>query len=301
MASIHIDVIRGDEIPNFVFKDVSDLVSQHYGVWSNHPAVCPSRIGKPIRWSPHMIRTQYLRDHRDFLVRASLSTHSGVTVGHAICTVFETPSGECRGLWISQLVVRNQWRCQGIAHSLVKAATKVSSGIHMFGIASTCPVSMLALENVCPHHVKIRDHDRATSVLDACGVPYLSNRSVKPLGRRLLVNTEFFVQHPTVNWDVINQKTENSDNFLPLPVGHEYLSIIAKDNATIISMDSREEKIHINKRDNFGRLVGELYCDDGGGGVISDLRSALARCATLVDESPVATSSIQPDQKEIPP
>ena len=133
-----------------------------------------------------------------------------------------------RVVWITQLVVKAEYRGQHIARKLLKAACS-DKGLFACCLASCNPLAVLALYSaVGDHHDHVATATHAESIIDASKVPYLQGKQTSFSGDGLptssVVMTDFHVRHPNV---LLSSQAIREDWELgSLCPGEEFLAIV---------------------------------------------------------------------------
>ncbi len=177
-------VIPSSHVTYDILEECATLFSTQYGVW---------RISqKPVTIIPDRLRKDFLHSPTSGI---ALMPH----VGHACFVIVQDLC------WITQLVVRKEYRRKGYATSLIKAIA-TTYACSMFGIVSSNPYSLRALQKAIPGSTP---QVCTMEMLKASGIPYLMDATDLSSTQ---VNTHFDIQHPTDQ----------------LPNGYEYILVVKK-------------------------------------------------------------------------
>jgi hypothetical protein len=209
---------RYENITDKILQDCAILFSQHYGIWSKYGP----RPRQSISLSIKQLKKQYLwNPEKCFLITAY--NMDKILVGHLFGCNFIWPvpleqSTDCKTIWpvpieqpieqykkaswITQLVVHEKYRSNGIATRLCRLVCENSIAC---GLASSHPFAVRALESaseqLClPQLIKKHANDLAI----ASGVPYLQGYELKVTEHQSIIDTKFFVEHNIVNSLVVN-------------------------------------------------------------------------------------------------
>jgi hypothetical protein len=214
-------------VSDALLLEMSELVSNHYGVWSESAPDVALR-GQRVRWTPEKLHREYLQarvvprmsDNRVFVALAFVDNNNndaddGTLIGHAIGQEFDTDNAIMgRGIWITQLVVHTEHRSKRVATGLLDMLMLFDSSssrpLRLAAIASSHPHAIHALASVdaCVCYADyIDDPCLAQTVVNAAAaehVSYLRDKLVVACscdkcscGRlHLMIQTGFHVAHP---------------------------------------------------------------------------------------------------------
>jgi len=121
----------------------AELYSTSYGVWSDAATRIHRTPGERIRRSPQDI-AELLESPDSFLALAELS--SGELVGYCIAVFTAAPEGQGRIAWVSQLVVGDAYRNEGVATNLLFSVWGFSDH-YACGLVTSNPFAVRALES----------------------------------------------------------------------------------------------------------------------------------------------------------
>ncbi|KAM3514593.1 hypothetical protein MY11210_001828 [Beauveria gryllotalpidicola] len=228
MAKQVYETFASSEVPEAMMVEAATLFNENYGTWGEKSL----KPGYPVHLSARRLRKQYLPD-------TSLSFYTSVTVdgvlaGNAFsCRWNHAGKTVC---WVTQLVVRKEYRERGLAGGLLRALK--GDNDDMYGIMSSHPAACLAAAAAFSTTIEKVSLDfiskNAQGVMGVSPIPYI--RDAKLCGTIFDVNdstglisgvdTSFFVNHkePFEALEIIRKSLEWP--FGDLPDGHEYLLIV---------------------------------------------------------------------------
>lgn len=246
----NITLQRLDDIPDNVIQEAATLFSQHYGIWSPFAeAKLGRRAGHRVQMSPNKLRDECLpAGGRNTLVRAVVD---GDTIGHVCACRWDIPiasrdieptSWKDRICWVTQLVVRSDFRRQGIATKILRhLRAQQDDGTIAFGILSSHPAAILAFLRAFPNGHWIsrfessgEDLQFLKTTMSVSPVRYVKSavfdelRREQTLGDALIgsADTHFYVDHmePEVALEDLRSSGKTSP-FGNLDEGFEYLAV----------------------------------------------------------------------------
>ena len=218
-----------------LLAEFSELYSNHYGTWSQS---VPKQEGKgpeaggKIRLSPLRIR-QWLEDPDSLVYYAKCN---GNCIGYAIA-IRKRVKDYGVVSWVTQLVVRKDFRNQGIAKRLLFSFWGLSDDF-AWGILSANPYAVRALEKATRRRsvpMRIRKHIGKLMEIGADALPYLSHDTEYLVdANHSSVNTEFFVDHAEIP-DMLRRAVTESAPWLlgDLPEGWEWVAFTFRDQEQI--------------------------------------------------------------------
>lgn len=222
-----------------LLQECSELYSEHYGVWSD----LGRKPGERIKLSEKRI-IEWLNNEYANIYYA---TDGEKLIGYAIAfSKNETQYGIVT--WVTQLVVHEKYRNQGVAKNLLFSIWGLSHH-YAWGIVSANPYAIRALEKATRRRaipcrikknvIKLRNVGRAN-------VPFISDTTeFKVTPEMSMVNTEFFVDHS--NTEKMLQDVIKSDIPWKLGMieeGWEWLAFTFNDQEQIsMSQDEIEEMV----------------------------------------------------------
>ena len=214
------------------------LFSEHYGVWGPQARHLQ---GQRVKLSEKLLRERFFNDERCSLVTARVG---GIPVGHAFALRFPfwNPAGPCVGgaqaLWITQLVVHTEFRSMGIAKRMLNAIR--DDRYAAVGLISSNPAAVRALEAMMmlrcrPEYIR----RYADELIHSSGLHYMQSDSRNPPILRKLnevvggdhkttcsIDTEFFVDHSSVNERINACLTQPHWSMGSLEEGHEFFAFV---------------------------------------------------------------------------
>lgn len=190
-----------------ILEKCAHLFSNHYAIWNNNK--------KRVKITCEKLRNEYMFDDRCMLTTAQIDSE---VIGQ--CFTMKDKNGV---IWITQLVVHENYRRRGIAKELLQLSLQKEWS--MVCMATSNPYSIQALQSVLNLTFNPQP-DLAQFVLQDCPVPYLHGKSVF----ESTINTEFYICHEEVN-KIIKSKVANKTWKLvsELPHGHEFF-VVFKSN-----------------------------------------------------------------------
>ncbi|TDL23852.1 hypothetical protein BD410DRAFT_153131 [Rickenella mellea] len=232
-----------------ILMEASELYSNHYGFW-----ICEDigrgtqREGARVKLSPRRLLEGYLFND-DYFITHVHHRVSGILMGYAFgLTAPDPTSPPASGkkiAWITQLVVHDEYRSQGIAGRLIGCAMLAIQNISVFGIISSHPWAVLALMRVAGIPTPDLDLDfisqHGAACLRAVGVPYatedmlvgsafgkpcLDDRSDAP-NLVSLALTNFHVEHGWCS-RIIEFEKKRGWPLGDLPEAHEFFVVVRK-------------------------------------------------------------------------
>lgn len=172
----------------------ADLYSTSYGVWGP----CGSRPGEHITRTPSDI-SKLLASSDSFLAVAELP--DGSIVGYCVA-VFAELHERGRIAWVSQLVVGEAYRNEGIATNLLFSIWQFSDR-YAWGLVTANPYAVRALESATRRPCRlseIRKHGNEVLAQLGDDVPYLPPQLESDgTHLRAVVDTHFYVSHDNVD------------------------------------------------------------------------------------------------------
>ena len=202
------------------------LFSSAYGVWSpNGP-----RPGHNVKLSARRLQALLLFDPNTCRL-AIAKTLTGEVIAQAFYCNFPYKlvglSQTQRVVWITQLVVKAEYRRRHIARKLLTAACS-DKGLFACCLVSCNPLAVLALYSaVGNHHDHVATATHAESIVKASKVPYIQGKKTRISGGALpgssVMMTDFHVCHPHV---LSNQAVMKNWKLGSLCPGDEFLAIV---------------------------------------------------------------------------
>jgi len=193
----------------YTLDQCAHLFSNHYAIWDTNK--------KRVKLTSEKLRNEYMFDDRCMLAIAQINDE---IIGQCF-----TIKDKHDIIWITQLVVHENYRRRGIAKELLHLSLQKQWNIVC--MATSNPYSIQALQSV----LNITFHpqpDLAQFVLQECPVPYLYGKSYHISGST--INTEFYICHEEVNKIIKNKLSEQTWIFASeLPHGHEFF-VVFKSN-----------------------------------------------------------------------
>ncbi len=201
-------LLKHKECSKEILEKCAHLFSNHYAVWQGGK--------KKVKMTYEKLRNEYMFDEQCSLVTAQVN-------GEIIGQCFSIRNYQVSMIWITQLVVHEEYRQHGIAKELLRLTVKDDWNIVC--MATSNPYSIQALESTLK--VKFTPQpDLAQYVMKICPVPYLCGKSLHVSETSSTVNTAFFICHDEVN-QIISKKINEQEWTLgnELPNGHEFFIV----------------------------------------------------------------------------
>ena len=202
------------------------LFSSAYGVWSPDGP----RPGHNVKLSAKRLQALLLFDLNTCRL-AVAETLTGEVIAQAFyCNFPYKPVGLSqtqRAVWITQLVVKTEYRRQHIARKLLTVACS-DKGLFACCLVSCNPLAVLALYSaVGKHHDHVATANHAESIIKASKVPYIQGKQTRISGGALpsssVMMTDFHVRHPHVLSNPAVMKDWKLGSLCP---GEEFLAIV---------------------------------------------------------------------------
>ena len=217
---------HASSVPPRLLDACATLFSSDYAVWSENGP----RPGGKVKLTARQLKALLLFDPNTCRL-AVAETLTGEVIAQAFYCNFPYKaagwSQTQRVVWITQLVVKAEYRGQHIARKLLKAACS-DKGLFACCLASCNPVAVLALYSaVGNHHDDAATATHAKSIINASKVPYLQGKQTSFCGVALpsssVVMTDFHVCHPDV---LSNQAVMKDWKLGSLCPGEEFLAVV---------------------------------------------------------------------------
>lgn len=218
-------MIVGNEAVGSLIEECSELYSSNYGIWSME---AKDKAGDAIKLSSRRIY-EWLNDDNAAIYYAK---DGELLVGYAIALkIDDSTYGKIS--WITQLVVRKEYRNKEIAKRLLNSIWGFTDD-YAWGIISANPYAIRALEKttrrrVNPQRIK-RNIRKILTVADS-HVPYVNRASdVILTNAEARINTMFFVDHSEIQ-DMIDDVTAGGIPWTlgKLDEGWEWIAFTFKD------------------------------------------------------------------------
>lgn len=221
--------IYASMVQDEMLEALSELYSQHYGVWG---PCQPKLAGKQIKLSPGRLR-EWLRDPDAAVYYATLDDR---IIGYAIAIRKKIKKYGVIS-WVTQLVVHRNYRNQDIAKRLLFSIWGLSNDF-AWGILSANPYAVRALEKSTRRRsIPMRIHRNIRKIMEvgSASLPYISKDTEYMVdAENSRVNTEFFIDHsdvPDMLKKVISEETPW--NLGDLPEGWEWIAFTFRDQDQI--------------------------------------------------------------------
>lgn len=232
--------INGPLVQDELLKELSELYSHHYGVWSQYKS---NGAGNPIKLSPRKLQA-WLESPDSAVYYATCNQK---IIGYAIA--IRKRARRCGTVsWVTQLVVHTEYRDRGIAKRLLFSIWGLSNDF-AWGILSANPYAIRALEKATRRRsipMRIKKHIRKLMEIGSESLPYIKEDTEYIVdGCVSRVNTEFFVDHADIPNMLSHVITEGLSWTLgDLPEGWEWIAFTFQDQKQFsLSTSEIEEMI----------------------------------------------------------
>lgn len=214
-------IVRGEDLSDELCQELADVFSSSYGTWSADVPP-PRKPGGRIRMKAETYRRWYAQgDYRFALCRNEI----GELVGQAVYVELSSSRGKVA--FVVQLVVKDSYRHQGIATSLLHAIWGFSD-YYAWGIVTSSPCTVEALESAtfrhgCPARIA-RDEDFLRKELLA-RIAFLSDAAWTLSEDTSYVDTQFHTDRGAI----APGRSDVPSRYGVLPSGQEWLAVIFRD------------------------------------------------------------------------
>lgn len=190
VAEIEFGWTLGNLISDELCAECSELYSRSYGVWSDSS---PNNQGKRIKLSPARIRS-WFDNQKSCLYYARID---GKLIGYAIAATLKEPRYKPI-VWVTQLVVDEKYRHQGVAKRMLFSIWGMSSH-YGWGIITSNPYAVRALERATRRRCSPKVMQAKKELIERMAIkylPYVSEDTEMMIdGSQSKANTRFFVSH----------------------------------------------------------------------------------------------------------
>lgn len=219
---------RHHDINQNLLEECATLFSEHYGQWSNDGP----RPGKPIRRKCSDL--QELTQSEDSLVATARCEN--ILVAYAIAIQTRVP--DCGIMsWVTQLVVHEDYRNQGVAKKLLFSAWEFTDHF-AWGLVTANPYAVRALEKATRRKVipyRIMNHYSVLINVGAEHIPYIEADLESVINDTAsCVNTKFFVDHSQVS-EMLGKVTSDKNPWVlgEIREGWEWFAFTFRDQEQI--------------------------------------------------------------------
>ena len=214
------EALVGDRLTVDLAKELSDVFSSSYGVWSDSvPA--PLRPGARIRMSV----AKYMADYANPNYKIIVCRNGQRAVGHAVFMEKQTSNG--RVALVVQLVVSEEHRHRGIAKAMMHCIWGFSD-YYAWAVVTSSPCTVEAIESATFRRVKpsriVQDMELFKSEI-LPDIPFLSTAEWIADDTKSIVNTRFWTSRANVQ----EGRTDVKSRIGNLPEGYEWLAIVFRD------------------------------------------------------------------------
>lgn len=233
-----------------LLNEFSDLYSENYGKWGN--TVPSSRIGKNVKLTPARIR-EWLNSKSSSVYWAK---DDDKLVGYAIAVQVDYPKHGVIS-WVTQLVVHESYRNQGIAKDLLLTIWGFSDDF-AWGIVSANPYAIRALEKTTRRRaipLRIKNNLHKIISVGAENIPYITSTIENLVNEDTSkINTEFPIDHSEVQ-EMINSVVNKSIPWTlgSLDEGWEWLAFTFRDQIPF-ELEKKEITHIINTADKVAKI-----------------------------------------------
>jgi GNAT superfamily N-acetyltransferase len=218
MSLIGLVVFPHDRVSESVLEACSYNFSNYYGIWQD-------KSRGRVKMSKAALARSYLDKDSQLVVAFDESLDN--IIGHAFFKVFHSEVVNREVTWITQLVVRSEYRGQKVAQRMLNAA--IAPTVGCAGLVTSHPHAVKALERamrkkVDPAMCKIL----AAKVIEESRIEYLKYRDFVFHGNSCLVNTAFAVDHAEPEAALAALVDTNTADWVlgSLLDGHEFVAVI---------------------------------------------------------------------------
>lgn len=231
-----------------LLNECSDLYSNHYGYWSKNSPQLP---GKRIQLSPEWI-AKWLNLQGARLYCARLNDE---LIGYAITSI-EKVKNYGQIAWVTQLVVHENYRHQGIGKNLLFSIWRFSN-YFAWGILTSSPYAVRALEKATRRRCtpqRIKKNKRMLLNFGRKNVHYVTNdMEVVVKADSSVANTNFFADHSRLDEMINNVISEEAPWTLgELDEGWEWFAFTFNDQQQL-ELTSQEIEDMLNASDQVTR------------------------------------------------
>ena len=214
------EALVGDRLTVDLAKELSDVFSSSYGVWSDS-APAPLRPGARIRMSV----AKYMADYANPNYKVIVCRNGQRAVGHAVFIEKQTSKG--RVALVVQLVVSEEHRHRGIAKAMMHCIWGFSD-YYAWAVVTSSPCAVEAIESATFRRVKPSRIAQDTEYFKSeilSDVSFLSTAEWIADGTKSIVNTRFWTSRSNVQ----EGRTDVKSRIGNLPEGYEWLAIVFRD------------------------------------------------------------------------
>lgn len=201
-------------LKQFEVEACSKLYSAHYGVWSGLDG---HQAGMRIKLPPSYY--EKYREHKDMYV--SLCFNKRILIGQAFFLKKILPDGK-KCIWVTQLVVRSDFRKRGVATKLLQSAWGFSD-YFAWGLATTNAVTVKTLESVTWRNVDPQFISDNLEVIDnLCqSIEFVRDADKIISAGESQINSHFFPDFQHLDNDINNIYVKKMG---PIRDGYEWLA-----------------------------------------------------------------------------
>ena len=212
--------------------NTSKLFSENYGKWSSVSKINP---GKNISLSPARIKNDFVMKPDRYV---AMVFKDSKLVGHAFY-MRRTVSKNRKITWILQLVVHKEYRNNRIATRLLHSIFGLSDSFAC-GLYTSAPMTIKALENATFRHIEVSKITKNIELIKEASYDLLENPAWISSYDKGIVNTEFFVEHSSLDSRIMEKYPDGDFPFnKELAEGHEWLAFTFKSQEPQIENDEQ--------------------------------------------------------------
>lgn len=202
--------------------DVSNLFSLNYGKYSSSH---PDRLkqGKQIKLSPNYYKRNMSSNDYTYV---ALAYYEKELIGQAFYVIETTEKGNAT--WVTQLVVKKEFRRQQIAKKLLFSIWGFSND-YAWGLATTNPLTIKTLESATLRKVSLQRMQQNIQIIKQLSdkVNFITRDDICITDTNSTVNSSYYVSHEDIP-DFISNYGEDWI-FGDLQEGYEWLAFTFKD------------------------------------------------------------------------
>lgn len=216
--------------------ECSSLYSNQYGIWSQKS---PKTPGEKIKLTGNRIREGWI--NKSAVIYQA--RHSGKLIGYAIAIRLKDKNKIIS--WVTQLVVHEDYRKQGVAKTLLFSIWGLSDH-YAWGIMSSNPYAVRALEKAtrrrCDPELILRRKKKLVRV-GTENIPFLGS-NVETSDKSPAINTHFLVDHSNIDNMIKSVNSEDVPWLLgDLAEGWEWFAFTFQDQEQIKLSSQEIEKM----------------------------------------------------------
>lgn len=228
-------------------ESCSRLYSSHYGVWSG---LGGHQAGTRIKLPPSYY--EKYKEHKDMYV--SLCKNKGALIGQAFFLKKILPDGK-KCIWVTQLVVRSDFRRLGVATKLLQSAWGFSD-YFAWGLATTNAVTVKTLESVTWREVDPQFISDNLDVIDTLcqSIEFVRDADKIVSKCESQINSHFFPDFQHLDNDISNVYIKKLG---PIRRGYEWLAFTFQTQEMFFNQTNFDKLLDFSTgqiQDAYGRM-----------------------------------------------